>query len=162
MRHVRWFLARLAGLVRRRRHERDLDAELRFHLNEEAGEHRAGGLSSQDADRAARRSLGNVTLTREATRQVWMWSWLEHLFQDVRYAVRVLRRRPVLTATALLSLPLGIGANTAVFSLLKAIQLDRLAVQRPVEIVHLAAERSVNSSYPTYEAIRNATRSSPC
>ena len=158
MRRIRWFLRRFRGFFDRGTLEHDLGAELQFHLNEEADERRAAGLSASEAERAARRSVGNVTLAREEMRQVWNWSCLEHLRQDLRYTVRVLRRRPAFTITALLSLALGIGANTAVFSLLKAIRLDRLPVERPGEIVQIAGARGASTNYPTYATIRDRTR----
>ena len=91
MRRLRWFFARFAGLVWRNARERDLDAELRFHLDEDADQRVADGLSAPEARRRARRSVGNLALTREDAREAWVWLPLEHLVRDCRYAVRVLR-----------------------------------------------------------------------
>lgn len=158
MRRLRWILFKLRVLLRRRARERDLDAEIQFHLDEETEDAAAAGLSAPEARRQAQRSLGNVALAREDTRRVWTWLTIDCLVQDLRYAVRVLRRQPVFTATALLSLALGIGANAAVFSLLKAIQLNSLAVDRPDQLVQVSREQGVESTYPTYEGLRRASR----
>ena len=158
MRRARSFLTRLRGLFDRGRRERELDDELRFHLNEDADEHMTDGLSASDARRAARRRMGNVVIAREETRQAWSWPSLESFRQDVTYAIRQLLRRPAFTVTALLSLALGIGANTAVFSLLKAIRWDTIRVERPAELVQVLGERGPSSTYPEYETFARSTQ----
>src|ERR1041385_987501 len=95
---------------RRRQREADLQREIQAHLDLEAAEH--GGPA------AARRALGNVAAIQEATRETWGWTSLERLARDVRFALRMLRRTPAFTAVAVLSLALGIGANTAIFTLM--------------------------------------------
>jgi hypothetical protein len=117
--------------LRRKQRERDLERELRSDLELEATEQEARGLPSDQARNAARRALGNMTLIREDTREIWGWSWFERFFQDVRFAVRLFRKAPAFTTVALLSLALGIGANTAVFSLLDAVLLKTLPVLEP-------------------------------
>src|ERR1051326_6931698 len=113
----------------RHKRERDLDRELGDHLELEAAEH---------SDRyAAQRALGNLGRIKEDTREAWGWIWLERLIQDLRYAARVLRKSPAFTATAILSLALGIGANTAVFSLMDALLMRWLPVRNPQELVQL-------------------------
>src|SRR5512138_1612823 len=90
--------------LQRRRRERELDEELRFHLEEEREEQRASGLPASQAAWAARRDLGNLTLLREDTRALWSWTPLEQLAQDFRYGVRTMLRNRTFTALAALSL----------------------------------------------------------
>ncbi len=118
----------------RRQSEADLERELRAHLELEAEEQREAGLMSDQAGYAAQRAFGNTTLVKEATREMWGWIWIERCLQDLRYAARVLRKSPAFTAVAVLSLTLGIGANTAVFSLLDAVLLKSLPVRDPAQL----------------------------
>ena len=108
----------------RKRREQDLDRELRDHLELEAAE--------QD-----RRALGNTARIKEDVREAWGWTWLDRLAQDVRYTARVLRRSPGFTAVAVLSLALGIGANTAIFGLIDAVRLRGLPVPKPEELTRI-------------------------
>src|SRR5690348_3922308 len=94
-----WF-RRLLWRVRRKQREADLQEELAFHLNVEADERLEDGLAAQDARLAARRALGNVAAVAENTRAAWGWVAFEHIFQDVRYGLRGLRRNPGFTAAA--------------------------------------------------------------
>ena len=113
----RAWLHRLVPYRGRRQAEGELQEELRLHLELERERQRDAGLAEDDADRAARRRLGNVTLIRERTRDVWGWRWLDDLGRDVRHAARGLRRSPGFAATVVLVLALGIGANTAMFGI---------------------------------------------
>ena len=128
IRKVTWWL-------QRRRKEDELREELQFHLAEEFGEGRADGLPEDEARWRARRDLGNLTILREDARTVWSWVLLEQLAQDVRYGLRAMRRNTLFTALAALSLALGIGANTAIYSFMDAILLRALPVSDPGSLV---------------------------
>src|SRR5437016_14643693 len=110
------FWRKLTWLMRRRSREAELQDELQFHLEEEAGERQAQGLAGEEARRAARRELGNVALVQEDTRATWTWTFWEQLVQDLRYGLRTIGAYKTFSAMAILSLALGIGANTAIFS----------------------------------------------
>jgi predicted permease len=110
----------------RRSREDDLERELRDHLALEAEE--------QQDPYAARRALGNAALIKENVRESWGWTWLERLAQDLRYACRGIRQSPGFAAAAVLSLALGIGANTAIFGLIDAVRLRTLPVPKPQEL----------------------------
>lgn len=122
---------------RRRARETELERELRDHLDLEADEQREAGLSSEEADYAARRALGNTVKIKEDVRMTWGFQWLETLVQDMRYGLRQLRRDSGFTAVALLSLALGIGANLAIFQLIDAIRLRALPVQNPGQLAEI-------------------------
>src|SRR6266487_1457273 len=121
----------------RRRKEDELREELQFHLSNEADERQADGLTEDQAKWAASRDLGNVTLLQEDTRTLWTWTPLEQLAQDLRYALRMLLRNRAFTAVAALSLALGIGANTAIYSFMDSILLRSLPVSDPASLVVL-------------------------
>jgi macrolide transport system ATP-binding/permease protein len=131
------FFRKLKWLTQRRSKEAELRDELQFHLDEEAEERLAEGLAAEQAKRAARRNLGNVASIQEDTRAMWGWTTLEQIAQDVRYAVRTMANAKVFSALAVLSLALGIGANTAIYSFMDSILLRSLPVSDPESLAVL-------------------------
>lgn len=128
---------RLTWWLQRRRKEEELRQELQFHLEEEADERRADGLTDDHATWAAHRDLGNLTLLREDTRALWTWSVLEQVAQDARYALRTMVKNRTFTAAAALSLALGIGANAAIYSFMDSILFRALPVVDPASLVEM-------------------------
>ncbi|MBS1800220.1 MAG: ABC transporter permease [Acidobacteria bacterium] len=128
-------LRRIRMLFQGRKFQHDLDEEMRTHKELREQEYVDRGLSRDAAHTAASRSFGNTASIRETSFRAWGWSWLEGLLQDVRYGVRSMFRSPALTIVALLSLALGIGANTAIFSFLDAVMLRSLPVKNPSQLV---------------------------
>lgn len=111
---------------RRGGREKDLDRELRADLELEAAERQENGLSAEEARYAAQRAFGNTTLVKEEVREVWGGSWVDGLVRDFQYSVRQLRRNPGVPAVIIATLALGIGGNTAIFSMLRGVLLRSL------------------------------------
>src|SRR5271157_2329351 len=130
-------LAKFGALFRRRKPVDDLAEEIRSHLAMEEQENLESGMTPEEAHYAALRRFGNVTLAQERSREMWGWNSVETLGQDLRYGLRQLRRSPGFTAVVALSLALGIGANTAIFSLIDAVMLKTLPVKNPEELTLL-------------------------
>ena len=131
------FFRKLRWLAQRRDKEAELRHELQFHLDEEAEERREDGLAEDEARLAARRELGNLTVVEENTREAWGWTRLEQVVRDADYGLRQIRRNPAFFAIAIATLALGIGANTAVFSVVNAVLLRPLSYRDPDRIVTL-------------------------
>jgi len=143
--------------------DRGIDRELRTHLDLETEEQRDAGLPPDQARYAAQRAFGNTALVLEDTRAVWGWRTVERLMQDVRYALRTLRTQPGFATVAVLSLALGIGANTAIFSLIDAVLLRELPVPQPERLVQIGRLREGGApgvvSYPLFEHLRDHLQS---
>lgn len=122
---------------RQNQRNRDLEEELAHDLAAEAEERIRSGSSHEEAAYASLRDFGNVLSIKEDTRETWGWTTVERLGQDVRYGWRTLRKNPLFTGMAVLSLALGIGANTAIYSVMDAIMLRALPVRNPGELVIL-------------------------
>ena len=159
------FFLRLRTIKNRRRLDRDLEDELSFHL---AMKETKNPGDSNEPYTSARKQFGNASRFKEACRELWTFASFESFLQDVRYGARLLRKNPGFTTVAVLSLALGIGANTAIFSLTYQILLRQLPVQHPEELVILRSpgphnghtssdsEGGANSfSYPFYRDLRS-------
>ncbi|HEY3826590.1 MAG TPA: ABC transporter permease [Bryobacteraceae bacterium] len=145
---------------RRERTERELDDELRFYVEALAEEKTRGGMTPDEALRAARIQFGGVEQVKEQVRDVRSGAWLSALLQDLRYAARGLWNNPGFAAVVVLSLAIGIGANTALFSVLNAVLLRPLPVAHPEQLFALSNPLSRSSvknifSYPLFERMRN-------
>ncbi len=150
---------RLWNAARPERLSRELDREMDFHLSERVDELIAGGMAPEKARREAARRFGNRTSLKERTRDVDVLVWLESLVADVRYAVRGLIRSPGFAAVAIVSLALGIGANTAIFSLTNALLLKALPVRAPAELLQVTiGEDGPSFTNPQWEEIRGRQR----
>ncbi|MHB8656293.1 MAG: ADOP family duplicated permease [Terriglobia bacterium] len=170
---MNWFRElgrRFMMLLRRGQFETDLDEEMRLHRELREQEKIERGLSPEEAHYAAQRRFGNDLVLSEESRDMWGWNWLENTIQDVRYGLRQLRRSPGFTAVALLTLALGIGANTAIFTLVDAVMLRSLPVANPGELYRLGDNNNccvmvgtqnggsfVLYSSPLYEDLRDHT-----
>ena len=130
-------LRRLHMLLHRRRFQTELAEEMQLHLDLRQQQHIVAGLPPDTARSLARHKFGNATHMKEKSYMTWGWEWLESFVQDAAYGARALLRSKALTIVALFSLALGIGANTAIFSLLDAVMLRSLPVKDPAQLVLL-------------------------
>lgn len=157
-------------MMRRKHMLDDLDQEIRDHIQRETQNNIERGMSPEQARYAAMRKFGNVTRIKEETRAVWSLVWREQLVQDVRFGFRMLHKSPGFAAVAVLTLCLGIGANTAIFQLLDAVRLRTLPVKDPQQlaVIQLPDMSSVRGSQlsaypaltnPIWEALRDKEKS---
>ena len=128
---LRGWLVRLRGLVAARQERRELEEELRYHLDAETERNMAAGMAEEEARTAARRAMGDLLVARERAREAYGWTWLDHLGQDLRSAVRGLLRDRGVSAFVIVTLALGLGATAAVFSL-----ADQLFLRPPEGVVN--------------------------
>ena len=167
---MRWwqqFLFRLGRIVHWREADQDLEEEIRSHIELEIQDNIERGMPPEEARRAAHIKFGSTALAKEDSRAVWGFLWVEQLWQDLRYGARILAKSPGFTATAVVSLALGIGATTAVFSIVDTAFIRPLPYPEPDRLVHImrgASRRSVLTeweyvSWPTFLDWRNQTRS---
>ncbi len=145
---MRRLLAGLRALLRRREHEQDLDDELRAYLEAAIDQNLASGMSRDEARRAARLTVGNIEATKDAVRDVGWESWLESVWQDIRHAFRGLRRSPGFAAVAILTLALGIGLNTAIFSVVNSLLLRSLPVTEPERLALVSSRSATEGGFP--------------
>src|SRR5579863_2443661 len=120
-----------------RKRDADLERELCSDLELEEEEQRESGVSEEEACYAALRAFGNPALIREQTLAIWSWNWLESLARDLRYSLRTLRRTPGFTVIAILVMALGIGANVALFTVVRGVLLKPLPFDDPDRLVML-------------------------
>jgi predicted permease len=157
---MRTLWKRLTALFAKRQWERELSEELEAHLEMRAAELRQQGLDPQAARATARREFGGIDQIKEAYRDRRGLPWIESLAKDARYGLRGLRRNPVFTLAAVLSLALGIGANTAIFSFVNTLMLRMLPVEKPEQLVNLYRTGGWGkgyASYPLYLEFRKHT-----
>ncbi len=159
-------LTKLVALFRRRKPVDDLAEEIRAHLEMEERENLEAGMSPEEAYYAALRRFGNVPLTQERSREMWTWTSLETLGQDFRYSLRMLRKDLGFTAVAVVTLALGIGANTAIFSLGNVFMFRPLPVKDADRMVVVAVKSRADAdpgqlSYLDYQDYRKQGRVQP-
>ncbi|HEY6400917.1 MAG TPA: ABC transporter permease, partial [Blastocatellia bacterium] len=156
---------RLLFYARRNQFDRDLEEEMRFHLEMKAEENLDASVSPEEARYAARRQFGNQTLLREVSRDMWSFGSLETLAQDLRYGVRMLLKRKGFTIVAVLTLALGVGANTAIFTVVNAVLLRDLPFREAEQLAQVVRPYPnvpgglIRLSLADFLAVRQSTRS---
>jgi putative ABC transport system permease protein len=153
----RFWLQKLAiqcqMLFSRRRAAERLQDELHFHLEQKIAENQAAGMTARQARQAALREFGNPGLVREQTRATWSWSWLEQLSHDLRYGVRTLARSPGFASIAILVMALGIGANVAMFTVVRAVLLNPLPYRDPSRLFTIYSHNAITTKGSAFAPI---------
>jgi predicted permease len=161
MNRLRILFSKFTGLFRKARLEQQLDDDVRAHLEMLTEENLRRGMNPEEARYAALRQFGNVSSMKEECRERWSIRLIEELNQDVRYGLRQLRRNPGFTAVAVITLALGIGANTAIFSLINVVLLRTLSVSKPDELMQVQyrdprwAGEGASFTNPLWEQLRD-------
>ena len=167
MRRVRAFLLRLGGLFRKERRDRELAEEIESHLQLHIEDNLRAGMNPEEARRLALLKFGGIESAKEAYRDRRSLPLLESLTQDLRYSVRTLRKNPVFAATAILALALGIGGNTAIFTVIRSVLLKLLEYRDPDRLVYLSLDNPKQNTQDVpftllrYEETRKTARPSP-
>jgi hypothetical protein len=145
-----------------RKRKKELEKEIQHHLQMATTERKERGATFREAQAGARREFGNVGLVKEATRDTWGWRWLEDLYDDVRFGVRMLLKNPSFTIVAILSLAFGIGATTAVFSVVYGVLVNPYPYANTDRMVHLTVHETrgnplfINLDGPQLQQLRQA------
>src|ERR1700693_1691944 len=155
MNRVKELLRRLLYLGRRKNLDLALDDELQFHIESRAGELQQAGLARGAAMAQARRDFGPQARMREESRRAWQIRWMEDLFSDLRYAFRALARSPGFALAAILSLALGIGANTTIFSLTMEFLFSVPSARQPERLASIRLAGNSHSQMPIYRFVRD-------
>jgi putative ABC transport system permease protein len=159
---LRELARRLNMLLHRRQFDADLEEEMRLHLELRQEEQLQSGVTADDARAIARRRFGNTTYIKEESHLAWGWEWFENLAQDVRYGLRMLRKSPGFSTVAILTIALGIGATTAIFSVVDATLLHALPYPEPEQLVSVEDDlpgvgaRDVGMSEPEWQDLQRS------
>src|SRR5437870_670479 len=159
---LRELARRLRMLIHRRQFDAELEEEMRLHLELRQHEQLQSGMTEGDARAAARRRFGNTTYLKQESHIAWGWEWFENLAQDARYGLRMLRKSPGFSAVAVLTIALGIGATTAIFSVVDATLLHPLPYRQPEQLVSIEDDlpgvgaQDVGMSQPEWQDLQRS------